>query len=84
MTLRLIPALALCAGLLVTAGEQDKKNNPGKKVKDYVCGMTLEPKDVVAKEDYKGKTYYFCSREDKAEFDKNPEKYANLEKQEKK
>jgi YHS domain-containing protein len=25
---------------------------------------------------YKGKTYYFCSEEDKQKFEKNPEQYA--------
>jgi YHS domain-containing protein len=44
--------------------------------KDPVCGMTLDPKTADAKYAYKGKTYYFCSKEDQQEFTKNPDKYA--------
>jgi YHS domain-containing protein len=46
-----------------------------KKVKDPVCGMELEPKAAAAKSQYDGKTYYFCTKEEKAEFDKSPTKY---------
>ncbi len=44
--------------------------------KDVVCGMTVDPKSAAAKSEYKGQTYYFCSRGCKAAFDKNPEKFA--------
>ncbi len=43
-------------------------------VKDIVCGMTVDPK-TAAKSEYKGQTYYFCSKGCKAAFDKNPDKY---------
>lgn len=43
--------------------------------KDAVCGMTVDPKKAEAKSDYKGKSYYFCSKGCKATFDKAPEKY---------
>ena len=43
--------------------------------RDPVCGMMVDPRHPPAKTDYKGKTYYFCSREDKERFDKNPAKY---------
>lgn len=43
--------------------------------KDVVCGMTVDPKTAAGQSEYKGKTYYFCSRGCKAAFDKNPEKY---------
>ena len=46
-------------------------------VKDPVCGMVIEEKDAVATSDYKGKRYYFCSRDCKTEFDENPEDYAS-------
>jgi YHS domain-containing protein len=45
------------------------------KVKDLVCGMTIDPKTAAATSDYKGKTYYFCAKGCKLAFDKNPEKY---------
>lgn len=44
-------------------------------VKDPVCGMDVDPKTAAAKSDYKGQTYYFCSKGCKATFDKNPEKF---------
>jgi len=43
--------------------------------KDPVCGMDADPKTAVAKSEYKGKTYYFCSQGCKKAFDKDPEKY---------
>ncbi len=43
--------------------------------KDVVCGMMVDPKTAGAKSEYKGKTYYFCSKGCKAAFDKQPDKY---------
>ncbi len=45
-------------------------------VKDPVCGMVLDDKDVVATSEYRGKRYSFCSQDCKAAFDKDPERYA--------
>ena len=50
-------------------------------VKDPVCGMMVDPKTATAKTEYKGQTYYFCSQGCKADFDKNPEKYAAAQSQ---
>ena len=48
----------------------------GKKVKDLVCGMDVDPKSPnTYKTQYKGKTYYFCAEMCKKSFDSNPEKY---------
>ena len=44
--------------------------------KDPVCGMTIEPKRAEAKYAYKGKMYYFCSKEDQQTFVEAPDKYA--------
>ena len=44
--------------------------------KDPVCGMTIDPKTAESKYVYKGKTYYFCSKEDQETFAKNPGKFA--------
>jgi YHS domain-containing protein len=49
-------------------------------VKDVVCGMDVDEKKVTQKSDYKGKTYYFCSKTCKVAFDKEPEKYVKEEK----
>ena len=43
--------------------------------KDQVCGMTVVEGKEAAKSDYKGTTYYFCSRGCKVAFDKEPEKF---------
>lgn len=42
---------------------------------DHVCGMTIDPKTAEGKFAYKGKMYYFCSREDQQAFSKEPDKY---------
>ena len=47
---------------------------------DPVCGMTVDEKSAAGKSDYQGKSYYFCSPGCKAEFDKNPSKYAGGQK----
>ena len=39
-----------------------------------VCGMTVDPK-IAAKSEYKGVTYYFCSKDDKKTFDAAPDKF---------
>jgi YHS domain-containing protein len=44
------------------------------KVIDPVCGMVVNSATVPS-EAYGEKTYYFCSEEDKAKFEKNPEQY---------
>jgi Cu+-exporting ATPase len=47
--------------------------------RDPVCGMELTPETAKATSEYQGRTYYFCSLEDKETFDKNPEKYVMQE-----
>ncbi|HEV2845490.1 MAG TPA: YHS domain-containing protein, partial [Thermoanaerobaculia bacterium] len=54
------------------------KNNAAaaaSKVTDPVCGMKIDPATAAAKSVYAGKTYYFCSKDEKAKFDKDPEAY---------
>lgn len=46
-------------------------------VVDPVCGMEVADAKTAPSATYKGKTYYFCSEEDKAKFQKNPEQYAS-------
>jgi YHS domain-containing protein len=45
------------------------------KVVDPVCGMDVDPA-ISPKAIHAGKTYYFCSDEEKANFQKNPQQYA--------
>jgi YHS domain-containing protein len=44
------------------------------KMVDPVCGMEVDTANAL-KATYAGKTYYFCSEDDKAKFQKNPEQY---------
>ncbi len=73
-------ATVLLAGVLSAAPATDKKET---KAKDPVCGMMVDSK-TAEKSTYKGKTYYFCSREDRQTFEKTPDKYVKAEKNEKK
>jgi YHS domain-containing protein len=77
---KLILALALAAsGFAQDAKKTDKA--PVKEVQDPVCGMMVDPA-VAPKSEFKGKTYYFCSIDEKKEFDKAPSSYIKLDKKE--
>jgi YHS domain-containing protein len=43
--------------------------------KDYVCGMKVDEKKTAATSTHAGTVYYFCSKNCKTEFDKNPTRY---------
>jgi len=45
-------------------------------VKDFVCGMTLDKDQAATTAEYQGQTYYFCTSGCKAEFEKDPKRYA--------
>ncbi len=45
------------------------------KTKDLVCGAEIEQERSAAKDDYKGKTYHFCSEECRDSFRQNPSNY---------
>jgi|GEM_PF-3912439 YHS domain-containing protein len=44
-----------------------------------VCGMAVDTTQVKIMMDYEGKTYYFCSEEDKAKFEADPDEYLKKE-----
>jgi len=46
-------------------------------VKDPVCGMEIDPETAVGKEDYQGKTYYFCSTACHQTFKAEPQKFVS-------
>lgn len=46
-------------------------------VTDPVCKMQLESDEAIAKTEYAGTTYYFCSEQCKSAFATEPQKYAN-------
>jgi Cu+-exporting ATPase len=43
--------------------------------KDPVCGMTVDPSKSAAKQDFRGNTYYFCSKRCAERFVKEPDKF---------
>jgi len=45
------------------------------KVRDVVCGMTIDPAKAAGTSDYKGTTYYFCGKGCKIKFDADPERF---------
>ena len=47
------------------------------KVRDPVCGMTLEEKDAAGSIQHEWKTYYFCSDPCRETFQANPAAYAD-------
>jgi Cu+-exporting ATPase len=57
------------------AAHQHPQGHEHGTILDPVCGMKIDPKKAAAKSVYAGKAYYFCSNEDKAKFEKDPEKY---------
>ena len=48
---------------------------PSPKEKDPVCGMMVDPRKAASKQEYKGKTYYFCSTRCAERFQKEPERF---------
>jgi P-type Cu+ transporter len=47
----------------------------GAREKDPVCGMTVDPAKAAAKQEFRGTTYYFCSKRCAERFAKEPEKF---------
>jgi YHS domain-containing protein len=77
-------ALALALAAPFTIAQDAKKTEekaPVKEAQDPVCGMMVDPASS-PKSEYKGKTYYFCSIDEKKEFDKAPSTYIKLDKKE--
>jgi YHS domain-containing protein len=77
-----LTALAIAAGTVPpaqaqTTGTKESQSAaaPKGQVKDPVCGMMIDPKTAAGKSEHQGKTYYFCSREEKEKFDRSPETY---------
>jgi Cu+-exporting ATPase len=54
-----------------------------KMAKDLVCGMEVKEEEAAGFSLYKGKKYYFCSKNCKEKFDENPEEYIKSEEREK-
>jgi YHS domain-containing protein len=79
--LALAVALATPSFVQFAAAQDTKKEDqkPVKEAQDPVCGMMVNPASA-PKSEFKGKTYYFCSVDEKKEFDKAPSTYIKIEK----
>ena len=75
---RSVLAIILIAVLAATSisalGQTPQAKKAPEKAKDPVCGLVVE-KDPNLSTNYKGETYYFCSKADMEKFKKEPEKY---------
>jgi len=60
---------------IAVSGQTPQSRKSPEKAKDPVCGLMVE-KDPNLSTNYKGETYYFCSKADLEKFKKEPEKYA--------
>ena len=48
----------------------------GKKAKDPVCGMSIDPKAAAGTVEHAGRAYHFCSSSCQQKFQANPSQYA--------
>jgi YHS domain-containing protein len=73
---RTVVAVALILVIAITSMTvfSQAKKAP-EKAKDPVCGIMVD-KDPNLSANYKGETFYFCSRADMEKFKQEPEKYA--------
>jgi YHS domain-containing protein len=70
-------ALVLVIAVLVASTNgfaQAKRGEKAEKAKDPVCGLMVD-KNPELSANYKGETYYFCTKTDLEQFKKAPEKY---------
>jgi YHS domain-containing protein len=72
LAVTLIIILATTSMTALAQGQQQKR--APEKAKDPVCGLIVD-KDPNLSANYKGETYYFCSKADMEKFKKEPEKY---------
>jgi RND family efflux transporter MFP subunit len=62
-----------------SAAQKDNRMS-GKTAKDLVCGMNVDPSTSgIYREEYRGKTYYFCSEQCRKRFRAHPESYAGTD-----
>lgn len=76
MSLFLVSILVMGQGNALHADDKADKPCKAKVVKCPVSGEVIAKDAMNIKTEYQGKTYYFCCENCKAEFLKNPEKYA--------
>src|SRR6266478_10149603 len=57
--------------------ESVNQNAGEHRVKDPVCGMTVDPQNAAGFYEYKGQTYFFCSIGCREKFKADPERFLN-------
>ena len=70
-------ALVLVVAVLLASDSgiaQARRGEKAEKAKDPVCGLMVD-KNPELSANYKGETYYFCTKTDLEQFKKAPEKY---------
>ena len=70
----LISFIVLLGFCTLAIGQARKSNSRPERARDPVCGIMVE-KDPQLAAEYKGKTYYFCSKADRDKFKQSPQKY---------
>lgn len=58
-----------------TSGHVEEPSEPGVRVKDVVCGMTIDQATAAATSSYRGQTYYFCAAVCQQRFEAEPRRY---------
>jgi len=66
--------IEVLATAIFAAGQSQQQKKAPEKAKAPVCGLMVD-KDPNLSTNYKGETYYFCSKADLDKFKKEPEKY---------
>lgn len=79
LILAVVLASPVAAPFAVAQDAKKADPKPVKEAQDPVCGMMVDPATAPTS-DYKGKKYYFCSIDEKKEFDKAPSTYIKVEK----
>ncbi len=51
----------------------------GARVRDVVCGMQIDPENAAARQQFQGKTFYFCSSHCSEKFSQDPDRYTGPE-----
>jgi len=49
------------------------------KVRDEVCGMSVDSASASANVEFRGKTYYFCSEQCRSQFVEHPDRYVAVQ-----
>lgn len=56
-----------------------EENQGNDSVKDVVCGMVKPKEEMKFLSEFKGETYYFCSKADKEMFEAHPDRWVKKE-----